>query len=544
MNTRLVNTSTAILCEYLKQYLKNNPQKNLTSGLSIQDSNDLIDSISFGSNEIIDKIGKDRSHISKAIKFLKKTDLLKEHNKWSEGKAKDTRITKLGLEIAQIVKGIHQYDEAYSKFREKIEAHYKLPKKVNDYTERKEILKDMGWDQTIVDTYDLSLIYLRMIEFGLLSCFINIAVSKYTSILLKSTVKSDVKSMMEQIMVSFIRDRLKTMTITNDYLHDEKARDYASNKLASTIIHPNFTVALDIIEYLQFEYEDLPPDGNKKFIKEDVRNLLKTLFQILNPSPQQIPRNLEFEEFREFLPGIDLEAVQKEWQKIGVGDNQVLSLCEIENTTEWRQIAITEEGGYYDATTDFLEISIGRQGTDIKPRKIARCSFFWDRLIIFFHKDVKLNTFSKEFQENYEHGKNAIYGALREIDYVSEYGLDMPTFEIFQNENGLVKSIKIHSLARDLHSLISQIVIQVVIRTLAKTDPKFLEFLKEIERKKPDKSTNGDNQGKYSVTYEEDAVKGKEHDPNKNKSTSDNASKSIRYDMWGSGITWDADEDS
>lgn len=107
----------------------------------------------------------------------------------------------------------------------------------------------------------------------------------------------------------------------------------------------------------------------------------------------------------------------------------------------------------------------------------------------------------------------------------------MPTFEIFQNENGLVKSIKIYSLAKDLHSFISQVILQVVVRTLAKTDPEFLEFLKEIERKNPDISTNGDNQGKYSVTYEGDAVKGKEHDANKNKSTSDIASKSIRYDM-------------
>src|SRR6188472_2140610 len=129
MDTRLVNTATAILCVYLDQYLKIRPQKNLTSSLSIQDINEIIDSISLGSNEIIDKIGKDRSHISKAIKFLKKVDLLKEHNKWTEGKAKDTRITKLGLEIAQIFKGIHQYDEAYSKFQEKIEVHYKLPKK-------------------------------------------------------------------------------------------------------------------------------------------------------------------------------------------------------------------------------------------------------------------------------------------------------------------------------------------------------------------------------------------------------------------------------
>jgi hypothetical protein len=66
-------------------------------------------------------------------------------------------------------------------------------------------------------------------------------------------------------------------------------------------------------------------------------------------------------------------------------------------------------------------------------------------------------------------------------------------FDINQNDNGLVKSIKIRSLAQDLHSLVSQIVLQIAIRTLVKTDPEFLEFLKEIERKSTTKFTNGDD---------------------------------------------------
>src|SRR4051812_23668406 len=101
MDTRLVNTSATILCLYLDQYSKIDARKNLTSILSDHDMEEIMDKISFGSNQIIDKIGKDRSHISNAIKFLKKADLLKENSKWEEGKTKDTRITKVGLEIAQ-----------------------------------------------------------------------------------------------------------------------------------------------------------------------------------------------------------------------------------------------------------------------------------------------------------------------------------------------------------------------------------------------------------------------------------------------------------
>ena len=147
MDTRLVNTSIKVLRLFLDQYLKEMEQENLTSGFFFDTFNkEVMDKISFGSNQIINEIGRDRSHISKAIEFLKRTELLTEFGKWQKGKTKDTRITELGLEIAEIIEGIEQYNKLYSKFHEKLEAHYRLPKEI-DENAKQEYLISKGWDE-------------------------------------------------------------------------------------------------------------------------------------------------------------------------------------------------------------------------------------------------------------------------------------------------------------------------------------------------------------------------------------------------------------
>lgn len=78
------------------------------------DSYEIIEDISLGTNEIINKIGKDRSHISKSIKFLKDRQLLGEHDKWQEGKRKDTRLTELGVVMGRIVYRSKEYNKAIS----------------------------------------------------------------------------------------------------------------------------------------------------------------------------------------------------------------------------------------------------------------------------------------------------------------------------------------------------------------------------------------------------------------------------------------------
>lgn len=182
MDTRLVKTSMKILRLFLTQYLKENRQENLTSGFFFHRFNkEAMDKISFGSNQIINEIGRDRSHISKAIEFLKRVELLEEFGKWEKGKIKDTRITFLGLSIAELINCVEQYNYFYSKFHEKLDAHYKLPKDI-DQEKKQEYLIKKGWDNSIVNTYDIALSNVRDIEFSLLSCFITAIIEKYTVI--------------------------------------------------------------------------------------------------------------------------------------------------------------------------------------------------------------------------------------------------------------------------------------------------------------------------------------------------------------------------
>ena len=62
MDTRLVNTSIKVLHLFLDQYLKEMQQENLTSGFFFDTFNkEVMDKISFGSNQIINEIGRDRS---------------------------------------------------------------------------------------------------------------------------------------------------------------------------------------------------------------------------------------------------------------------------------------------------------------------------------------------------------------------------------------------------------------------------------------------------------------------------------------------------
>ena len=89
--------------------------------------------------------------------------------------------------------------------------------------------------------------------------------------------------MMEEIMLGFVRDQLRRANIMSEYLRNE-TKQYAINRLLSKIIIPNFMFYSSVIDYMNFDYDDLPNDGNKKFVKEDVKKLLKSLFSILKPN--------------------------------------------------------------------------------------------------------------------------------------------------------------------------------------------------------------------------------------------------------------------
>lgn len=103
MENRLAVTAMKVLRSYIDKFGETDGFHNLTSkSVDPKYWNRYILNVSLGTNEIIKRTGKDRSHISKSIKLLKDLQLLSEYSKWQEGKRKDTRLTALGVEIARM----------------------------------------------------------------------------------------------------------------------------------------------------------------------------------------------------------------------------------------------------------------------------------------------------------------------------------------------------------------------------------------------------------------------------------------------------------
>lgn len=146
----------------------------------------------------------------------------------------------------------------------------------------------------------------------------------------------------------------------------------------------------------------------------------------------------------------------------------------------------TSDGIEYNTTHDFEELKIRNKKNPVSRAKIiARCAHFPSKLIISFHKDIRIPRTSTKFQSNYERAKKAIYLALQEIDYVNELGLDMPIFEIVYGDTDLIKRIRIDSLAKDIHDEILSVLIQTIAKTLFEIDD---IFRKEISSKRTDKT--------------------------------------------------------
>jgi predicted sugar kinase len=58
----------------------------------------------------------------------------------------------------------------------------------------------------------------------------------------------------------------------------------------------------------------------------------------------------------------------------------------------------------------------------------------------------------------------------------------MPTFEIVRKDDGTIKRIIIDNLAEDLQKMTRGVILQVITRTLEKSDTNFIEYLKELRR--------------------------------------------------------------
>lgn len=466
--------------------MKETRKINLTSKFKLDD---FIELANFGSNKIIENIGKDRSHISKAIEYLKNNELLKEHGKWEKGKTKNTRMTKLGLYLAITNLQLSNYNKQYLEFQEKIVQHYNLPKNITD-DEKKNRLIELGWDPDFTATYEISLSHIHRVEFGLMSVLNNILVSEYMSLILTADIKKDVRSMIEYKIIESIRTRLQNLTFTNLSLEPVE-KEFVINELSSILIAPSFDIITPIIDYFKFDYDDLPNDGNRKFVKEDVKKLLSILIKMMNLEKISTPLTVDLEKYKQFL---DIELVKKLQQELSytsVG-SQMFHYNRIEKLQKGELMSVVTAGGKkYDATHKFAEVYIAnKNNAQIQPQKVARCAFFRTKLIISVPSELKLRSNSDAFISSYEELKKVFYQALEMIDYTNEYdeyGVDMPVFSVITDNKNKIKRIRVDDLVDDLHQTFTLMLIdRLILVPLERTDQVFANYLKKLKTKEKD----------------------------------------------------------
>jgi hypothetical protein len=210
-----------ILRLFLEVLPKEAYQEKLTSNASTGDlannwSNNIIEGASFGSNQIITKIGRDRSHISQAIQFLMRNKLLKEGTKWKQGKIKDIRITGLGIEIAQLSNFIQECDTLFARSgsEETVKERTEARKKEEGISSSRMTASSDEY-KAALDAVKRKLRNIRRSELNLFLRISNKLIADCMLIMIRYAVKSDVKGIMEEIVIGFIRNRFQNMLITN-----------------------------------------------------------------------------------------------------------------------------------------------------------------------------------------------------------------------------------------------------------------------------------------------------------------------------------------
>lgn len=108
MNGRLLNTSIKILRLFLREKIV---KENIMEQISLP-TPETIEKIGLASNEIIDIISPDRSHVIAAIHVLIKEKFLRQRKKWKQGYSKKIRPTALGFEVLKLIEDTSTFDKS------------------------------------------------------------------------------------------------------------------------------------------------------------------------------------------------------------------------------------------------------------------------------------------------------------------------------------------------------------------------------------------------------------------------------------------------
>ena len=264
MKNQLVDTSVQVLGVFSSH--------NDTTGMSV--------------NKIIEKTGSsDRKRVTDSIRHLVRAQLLETRRSLQHSQVRLKSPTALGIEFLKLMKNIEGYSDACIKCRDKLEQIRDISKS-NDGKANKSKLKEIGWTDEEINSYDHIIHYTSVVLDQLIPPheIINVILIRYLSLLTKLSINGNeiAKHLLYQIVMNEISHFFSLLIKRPRYsgfgdiekidaLYDMLTVEKWNNVIGST-------VRSRFLDY--------------KFINKEFREMQLRTLRILTPTKELIDREI------------------------------------------------------------------------------------------------------------------------------------------------------------------------------------------------------------------------------------------------------------
>lgn len=265
-------------------------------------------------NKIIQQTSRDREYVIDTIRVLKRAKVV-QHDHWNPGKRKIIKATGLGQEIKALIDGINKYYESYSKFlttsritfeENEIET---LVEQHKDYSwfrieTNEHRLRAQNWTEAEIKKFRewtnasnaVAVMCLRNIMLALLY--------KFVLILYRYNPNEITKKIITEIILSAINKELE--------LHKDIKMPTSETGVESKTV--GFLCGIHFL--ISYEIESFYKAGHYisscRFISKDVRNLVKSLYALLNTDDIMLRKRVDF---HNRITSEDIECLDQSVQK-------------------------------------------------------------------------------------------------------------------------------------------------------------------------------------------------------------------------------------
>jgi DNA-binding HxlR family transcriptional regulator len=219
-------------------------------------------------NEIIRQTSSDRTYIITLIKTLQREKLI-ERVQTPAKQVKILSLSNLGRELVDLLDNIIQYNKSYSELRKTTKESLDII--YSDENDLKSKLTSKGWNEQDIDHYTYYLTNSASLQYECHSKFINVLGIRYGTIISEFKPGKTARIILDEIMSEAFSGQFSLML---EYLFD-------SNNPYFPAIKKLFASLEDLLEY------------SNKFIDRETKNIVKSLFSLLDPPNKHIVNELE-----------------------------------------------------------------------------------------------------------------------------------------------------------------------------------------------------------------------------------------------------------